>query len=451
LSKTIRALIKTPQEFKAVWLRPAGEGYELLGRCDKEQELPPADTTVVGFDSGRVSFYRINIPPVKDEQINNLVNMQAETLMPLPMEQMDIAWRRGASGEGKIPVTITAVRSIQLEKSFQGIQAFRPSRIFLDCEAVVKAWQEFYAGGNQKAVIIYTGAFSSRVCLVQNGRLSHAATLDVGREELLTSPPLGTSNLQRLSHDLYNCLQLFDVELPPQLPIYLLCPDMQSFQPIVKHLVQTELKVQTAIPNKDSLTASEPLSAQTFYENLVPIGLALMELDSDRDELKLFRRIMPEKDPHEKKYSLPSLKLSAALAGVMLIAFVVSSYAYMLEMEKSLNDLPDPNIDMRQLQLEQKIKKTISQDRINLLDMINVISSSAPRGVQLDKFIYQKDRPVSVEAHTSRQELIRIFQAELSNQAIFKSVIIQNQNLNTRNNQVTFTVKFEYQNPSLIR
>ena len=83
--------------------------------------------------------------------------------------------------------------------------------------------------------------------------------------------------------------------------------------------------------------------------------------------------------------------------------------------------------------------------------MIKIISSCAPRGVQLDKYIYQKDRPVSVEAHTSRQELIYDFKEELLKQAIFKSVTIQNQNLNSRNNQVTFTVKLEYQNPVLIR
>ena len=122
MSKTIRAIIKKPQEFKAVQMRPSGTGYELLTHCDNEADLPPADSTIIGFDSSRAAFYRIMVPPVREDQMPSLVRMQAETLLPLPLEQMEMAWRQGAEKEGKSAVTITAARSIQMEKFFQGVQ-----------------------------------------------------------------------------------------------------------------------------------------------------------------------------------------------------------------------------------------------------------------------------------------------------------------------------------------
>ncbi len=433
-------------------LRPAGAGYELLDYHDSAQELPQADMTVAGFDSGRVAFYPIKVPPVKDEQMNNLINMQAETLLPLPIEQMDIVWRAGEIQDGKIPVTIAAARSVQMEKFFQETQDYQPSDVFLVVEAVVKAWCEFYAGGRESAVIVYIGAANVYVCLARESRLVHAVTLDVGREELLTTSEAMSANLQRFSHDLQNALQLFDIEQQSSLPVYLLCPDLQTFQPITGYLAQMDLNVQATLPNKDNLTSSKPLSAQNFYDYLIPVGLALMALDNDRDELKLFRRLLPDKEDQEKKIPLPSVKTSAILAGIMVVVFIGFSFFYLGEMEGSLNLVDDPNIDLRQLQAEHNLKKTIAQERTNLLELIEQINACVPsRSVQLDEFDYKKGQQITVTAHTRGRESIYEFQNALLKDPHFKDVRIQSQIPNERNNEITFTLKFEYANIGAIR
>ncbi|MCP4711583.1 MAG: PilN domain-containing protein, partial [Planctomycetes bacterium] len=68
----------------------------------------------------------------------------------------------------------------------------------------------------------------------------------------------------------------------------------------------------------------------------------------------------------------------------------------------------------------------------------------APRGVELDKFIYQSGRQITVEGQTSRQELIYSFIGNLKEQPVFRKVVIQNQNPESRGNRTNFTVKFDY-------
>jgi len=448
LSRTIRAIIKKPHEFKSVQMRVGGAGFELLSYGDNEADLSPADATVVGFDSGRAAFYRIMVPPVREDQMPNLVRMQAETLLPLPLEQMELAWRRGIEVEGgKTEVTLAAGRSIQLERFFQDVQDCAPSKIILDGEAIIKSWQVFFGGGLEYAVVIYLGETSSHVCLAHNGSLSHAVTLELGRDDLVQASSNRT-NLQRFSHDLQHALQLFDIQPEKQVPLYLLCPDLQSYQDITKYLSEMDLNVQAALPNRDQLTCSSTFSAELFYAYLAPLGLALLGLDAETRELKLFQRILPEKNPQPIGLSLPSLKVSAILAAVMVFVFggVFSWYTYVGD--KNSQDttyvINDSEIDLRDITREQNIKKAIAQDRIDLLTLIEKISGCAPRGVELDKFIYQKGRQVTVEGQTSRQEMIYSFTGNLKLQPVFKQIIIQNQNPETRGNRINFTVKFDY-------
>ncbi|MCP4708797.1 MAG: hypothetical protein GY869_09245, partial [Planctomycetes bacterium] len=351
MSRTIRAIIKKPQEFKAVQMRTGGTGYELLFYCDNEADLPAADVTVVGFDSSRAAFYRIFVPPVREEQLPSLIHMQAETLLPLPPEQMELAWRPGVQEDGKTAVTISAARSIQLERFFQDVQDHDPSKIVLDSEAVIKAWQEFYAGGLEYGVVIYLGETCTHVCLTQNGQLSHAVTLDLGREELICAQPERT-NLQRFSHDLQNALQLFDIQPEKQVPLYLLCPDLQSFQGFTKHLSQMELNIQAAMPSRDQLTCSGTFSAEIFYDYLVPLGLAIIGMDAESKELKLFQRILPEKDAQKIGFSLPPLNVSAIFAVVMVLIFGVVFYCHIYGLERSYQE-NESNTDLIVLTREQ--------------------------------------------------------------------------------------------------
>ena len=141
-------------------------------------------TAVAGFDSAGVVFYRIDVPAAAEQEVAEIIKLQAEARLPLPTEQMEMAWRADQVRDGQVPVTIAAARTEKLQKFVQNVSGFGPERILLDCEGIVKAWTTLFSGNERDAVIVSITARNTNVCLAQGGRLSNAVVLDMGIEDL---------------------------------------------------------------------------------------------------------------------------------------------------------------------------------------------------------------------------------------------------------------------------
>lgn len=126
------AIAQEDNKFKAVELKRQNGSFEVLwarsseisdkswssfaAECglstvtSKQAKLNSDRIGVVGIDSADVAFYRIDIPSIGEDETEAVVKMQAETILPLPVEQMELAWRRGSVRDGKIAITIAAAR-----------------------------------------------------------------------------------------------------------------------------------------------------------------------------------------------------------------------------------------------------------------------------------------------------------------------------------------------------
>ncbi|UCF16052.1 MAG: hypothetical protein JSW59_01055, partial [Phycisphaerales bacterium] len=60
--------------------KPAADGDANIGR-----------TVVVGFGSAGTVFHRSSVPPVGEQEIESIVRLQAETRLPLPADQTELA------------------------------------------------------------------------------------------------------------------------------------------------------------------------------------------------------------------------------------------------------------------------------------------------------------------------------------------------------------------------
>ena len=96
---------------------------------------------VVGFNSTGVAFYRISVPSVGEQETASMVRLQAETRLPLPAEQMEIAWRADQMRNGQVGCIVAAARKKPLENFVENVRNFEPTKILLDCEGVTKAWR----------------------------------------------------------------------------------------------------------------------------------------------------------------------------------------------------------------------------------------------------------------------------------------------------------------------
>jgi len=449
LSKTVRAITKSGRHFKAVVLRQSGSNCELLSRTDNQLELPSGDITVAGLNSNHVAFYRITVPDVHDDQLHNLVMLQAESLLPLPLEQMEVAWRRGVGHQGKIPVTIAAARSSLLERQLADTKTLQPNFLLLEAEALIEASQKLFACSAEKSIVLHLGITQSHVCLVESVQLAHAVALDISRDDILTASDLDNSQVKKLEQDLRRVLELFQIENNSDIPLYLLSPDPQTFQSLGQYLTTVGWQVNIALPDPEKLISKESVSGQNIYEYLIPIGLGWLALGGDYKPLNLSQYLITAREKTKNTFRVPPLKISAALLALMLTVFALVSYALDLRQLRHLEtslEQADAEVNINQLLEEQNIIKSIAAQRPDLLNLLTVINTCGPEGVMLDHFSFKKGRAVTLGGQAKSQEQIYQFQENLKNQDGISTVRIPNKTFDEKKKHLTFTIIFDYKN-----
>lgn len=403
---------------------------------------------VAGFNSAGVAFYHINVPAVNKDEIAAMVRLQAEARLPLPIEQMELAWQAGRVQDGKVPVTIAAAKREQLQEFVENVRRFKPAKILLDCEGTVKAWTASFSGKERKAVVISIGTRSTQVCLAEFGRLSNAARLDIGIEDFSAAqgPAEQTEAAERLAQDTRSVLELFGYTEPGQLPVFVLSDGDSLIEAIVSCLRSAGLNVRTALPQplrKVGISTETELGIEDIYEYRVPIGLGLMVLEGDVEELNIFERLYSPTEKEEKRYWLYSPKVAGAIAVVMLALTVFVFYAVDVASEKRLRRVRQ-STDFKLLVQQQKLIKTVARQRPNLLKLLNEINSGENSGILLDGLDFKKGQPVKISGQTQNPEQIYKFQESLDSKSSLTEVKIQSTSQDSKTKKWKFTMTFHY-------
>ncbi|MHC4464728.1 MAG: hypothetical protein ACYS30_25355 [Planctomycetota bacterium] len=401
-SLSVIAIAQEESRLKAVELRKKAGAFEVLwtksskgtdadwrlfaAECGLSVELTAhADVdgnriVVVGFNSAAVAFYRIGVPAVGKEETAAIVKLQAETQLPLPAEQMELAWRVGQMRNGQVAVTMSAARREHLQGFVENVRDFEPTKILLDCEGIIEAWRALFSAEEKDAVVVNMAARNTQVCLAEDGRLSNAVVLDIGTEDLAEQP----ETIERFVQDMRSVLDLFGYAEPAKLPVFVLSDGSAAYVGIVSSLRSAGLNARAALPDIKKLRAQTELQVEEAYEYCVPIGLALMALEGRTNELNIFERLYKPAKKEDKRHWLYSPKVTCAIASVMLVLLVVVSYAVDVAspgaIEKRMEaSLSDSDIDMNMLMQRQQLIKTVAKQRPDLLDLLNQVVESILR------------------------------------------------------------------------
>ncbi|MCK5175256.1 MAG: hypothetical protein KAR47_17815, partial [Planctomycetes bacterium] len=226
------AITQEQDQLKAVMLRRKHGAFELIRTASVDSAetnlqsfaaeftgQTEDETIVVGYGSAGMVFYRINVPNAKKEELAALVRLQTEASGPLPIEQMEFAWRSGSSDTGQVAITIAAARKEQLQNFAAQVAGIRPEKIMLNCEGIVKAWKTIFSGDNRQGLVLDIGVHSTQVCMVEDGRLGNAASLDMGTKDFSAGQ---AETAERFAQDMRSILKLFGVDEPAGLPIFVL-------------------------------------------------------------------------------------------------------------------------------------------------------------------------------------------------------------------------------------
>jgi len=402
---------------------------------------------VVGFNSAGVAFYRITVPAVGEEETASIVKLQVETRLPLPVEQMELAWRADQMQNGQVGITVAAARKKHLQRFVEDVQSFEPTKILLDCEGVVKAWKAFFSGNNKYAVVVSMAERNTQVCLAEDGRLSNAMVLDIGMEDLAAeNEEEQMATCERFVQDMRSVLELFGDAEQAESPVFVLSDGDATHVSIVSSLRSAGLNARIALPDVKKLRVANEIGIEGIYKYHMPIGLGLMALEAREDELNIFEHLYSPTGKQEKKHWLYSPKVACVIAAVMLLLSVVVLYAVDMAspgaIEKRLSK-SGSEADINLLMQRQKLIKTVAQQRPDLLDLLGQVNASGDRGIKLESFHFKKGLPVTITGQASTNEQYYKFEKSLEDRKSIKSVKPK-PSFDAKTKKVNFTITFHY-------
>jgi hypothetical protein len=473
-AKTLRAAVaaaRDDREFKAVKLRAAegqmeilwtrsmaeedGSWSEFARRCGltlgNGRQQKPRDrhtTSVVGLGSTAVAFYRLSAPAVEKKETEAMVRMQAESVLPLQADQIAVAWRAASSTNGQVDITMAAGRKDYLYSFADGVRDFGSPRIFLSCEGTVKAWQRFFSDVQEEAVLVSVGSRDTQVCLVRAGFITHAAVYPTGLRDLGASDEHDNESepaevVERFTQDIRSAIDSFSGDDAVERPILVLSDGSEEMEGIVSWLNAAGLAAQASRPRKLTMQTMADCQPRDIYEYRVPLGLALMALESPGQALDLFEGIDEEEAARESRSARRSVRLGAVAAVVMLVALVAVAYAVDVASEKRFRGLVDQP-QFEQLREREKLLKIVARHRPDMLELLTDINSGDSSGIVLDGLHFKKGQRVTLSGQADNEERLWAFQQNLRGRKALADVQISTAVPDKKTKKIKFTMDFHY-------
>lgn len=471
IKKSAVVLTRTNGILKALELQKNGDGYELLWiksdtdeNHDLRQFLAECGLNVnliaeknehikrmfvVGYDSTGIAFYRMKFPVVEEKEISAMVRLQAETRLPLPANRMELTWRTGQKQNGQINVTMVAARKEQLQRFVDEIASLKPDRILLNSEAVVKVWKTFFSGKEKNAVVMSIEAHNTHICQVENGQLCNTVVLDIGMDDLDTyRNDSHDESIERFVLDIKSVIELFGYNQSKEVPLFVLSNDSYLLVNTVNELKQAGLNIQSAFVNREALKKQNTCSVKDIYDYRVPIGLGLMALDPDENAINIFKRLYDPTGKKKKKNWYYAPKVTGTIAALTLVLFIIISYAAIIAkanaIEKHLGNA-ETKADINLLVEKQKLIKTVALQRPDLLDLLNEITESGTRGIQLESFHFKKGQLVTITGQATGNNQLYRFEESLEARKDIKEVN-RTATQDAKSRSLKFSITFHYRN-----
>ena len=436
-------LEKSYDSYRLVWKKTA-DASESSGAFANEIFAPQpsgsdcntAIANVIGMDTSNVAFYRIEIPPVKEKQVASIINMQAETLLPLPLEQMSIAWSMGDLCDDKHPVTIAAARSDQLQSFVSKLEDSQPSQILLNCQGTAKAFTELFRTDEKEFVIVNICPAITEVILIRDGSFAHAITLDMGSRDFEAEQQHYASD-GLFIHDIRDAFEIFGCATGTR--TYVVSESDDANGGLISRMCDEGTAAECAVLSGDRLGAD--ISPEQVCQYLAAIGLGMLAIDGDSDSLNLFESIYTPRNIQSKSQSLGSLKKPAVIAAAMI---VLSLFVFKAIDKANLATLKAT--DFSDVITRRDTQELIARQRPDVLDVFTKINESCPKEMMLDSFTFQRNSPVTISSAIKDRDQLYKMQQDLENKKGISNVQIKSQLFDEKKKQISFKMTFDYKN-----
>jgi len=406
--------------------------------------------SVVGLDSAGVAFYRVTAPAVEQQEVASIVRMQTESLLPLPADQIEVAWRTTPSTNGNIEITIAAARREYLHKFASNVRDFRPSSIVLSCEGIVKAWRSLFSGQEPRALLVNLSTENTQVCLVQDGLMTQSAVLSTGLADLMPSgdaaaPTPLTEVTERFAQDMKTALASFGWSEGVSWPILVLSDGGPALNQVVEALNAAGVPAQASVPEARNLRLPAGLSTQDIYDYRTPLGLSLLALEKPGGTLNLFERIAEQEEQEKATSAWRSVFLAGAVAAVVLLVLLVTVYFTDVAAAQRWRELV-ARPDFETARQHQTLLKAVARYRPDVLQLLADLNSGPNDSIVLDSLHFKKGQTVTLTGQAGNMEQVWKFEAHLRGLRAkgIDNVTIANQAVDSKTKRIRFTITFSY-------
>ena len=449
-------IVRQADRIRSVTLRRHALRIELTDHqtvsADEHALCPTDPDPVIAADAGLVAFHRLTLPPVRDDELPTLINMQAEALTPLALDDMTLAWHAPPAVDGQRIVNLATARTDHLRNLIRRHEYLRPQKYVLDGQALIKAWRFLCPQAHQTAVLINFAPTGALLALAQpdgpdTHQLVNQTTLDVSLNDLNQPDQTAQTNRRRLIVDLLGALKLFDLPSTETPPIFLLADPTPATAELIEALKDQNLNIEAITWMPSNLVVTEDFSHADLFDYLIPLGLALIALDEDTQSLDLFTDLCQPEQEKDKAAQIGSLKKKALIAGALLVGWILIAYlSDIIQLHRLENAWAqtDTEVDAADLLGQNRLRQNLAAQRIDPLELLTKINEARPEGLLVDRITFKRGRRVTLVATTKNTDLVYQFQEALDKQKGITAV--KQSATHDKKKGATATYTFDYKN-----
>lgn len=394
----------------------------------------------VGLDTLGLTFHCLTVPPVTGQEMDALVRMQAETRSPLPLDQVQLAWRRVGSVDPSSEVALAIARRRHLETFVDRVRTLKPDAIIICAEALVAVWSKVFAPGRTDGIVVSCEGRSTVVCLAEHGRLRHVQVLDLGIDDLWEGDHLRSDVLARFAKELQSVLEVYR---PWGAEVAVLSDGSNRIDRTVQALKGAGVTMQSLHADPRRVAGPAGLDVQGLYEYRVPIGLALVAAEPRGAAFDLCAGLYvpPGHEPQVKRLS--GGQTAAIAAGVMLaVAVLIGFGADWLTHRRLVRVVSEAKLD--QWIKANEYRKAVARYRPDLLTLLEQIDEGQHQGISLDGIYIKRGQPVKITGQAEDPDQVYKFEEGLQTREGFKNVVLEKPTRDQQGNKIRFTVNFNY-------
>ncbi|MCP4454542.1 MAG: hypothetical protein GY809_24050 [Planctomycetes bacterium] len=460
---SVTAMVRQARQVRSVELRRKGRSLELvhLEQADTWQALARQakvlnesgqrlrvvhHEVVAGLEAVGVAFYRMTLPNVGSQETDAMVRMQAETRLPLSVDQMGLDWKTIEVTDSERTAAVAAMR-----KNSPGVNeavSLEPDHIVTEADALIQMWRWGCTQAASDGILMSCGEQHAVVCCVLNHQLIHASVLDLGLKDMVPADTvfeamssLNSGAMDQFTQDLQGMVQSYQKALPDCHALTILSDGSDVFKAIIQAVSQLGLEVHEAIPNEAVFSGRMALSVADLYAWRVPIGLALCVLNESPTHYELFKDLCGCLEKKQSSKRRPVLAWLAAAAAICIMTATL--YAVDVRRHKKLTDLTQTP-EVAQFQKERAYQKRVARQRANLLELIDVVTSKEYKGLTLDTFTYKRGQPVKIVGRADKAPLWYVFDEAMTNRKGVTQVKRDKTVQDKKTKKIKFGMSFHY-------